>query len=154
MNGHYVQHDDVFRLVTQKMNKYRRIAIKHCLRTQSAFKQLSTRVLSIQFRGSTVGRWPPELPPRGFHTDECGFQDVVKKLQRDQNRWMCFEQHANTLFHLPMATHEMHGNTIEITPHTHICVHWSGSVCVEACVCALWIDQLTARSRTLTLPVQ
>lgn len=82
MNGYYVEHDDVFRLVTQKMNKYRRIAIEHCLRTQWAFKQLSTKVLSIQFRGSTVGRWPPELAPRGFHTDECGFQDVVKKLQR------------------------------------------------------------------------
>ena len=108
MNEYYVQHDDVFSLVTQKMNKYRRIVIKHCLYTQSAFKQLSSRVLSIQFRGSTGGRWPPELAPRSFYTDECGFQDVVKKLQRDQNRWVCFKQHAN---HPPLTTHEKLGNT-------------------------------------------
>lgn len=121
MNGYYVHHDDVFRFVTQKMNKYRRIAIKHCLCTQSAFKQLSAAVLSIQFRGSTVGRWPPELAPRRLHADECGFHDVAKELQRDHNRWTCFKQHANALFHLPVASREITGNTIGITPHTRVC---------------------------------
>lgn len=74
MKGFDAQQDDVFRLVTQKMNKHRRIAIEPCLCTQSAFKQLSGGVLSVQFRGSAVGRWPPELGP-------AGSQDGGKKLK-------------------------------------------------------------------------
>lgn len=45
-------------LATQKINRYRRIGIKPCLSSQSGLKQLSSRVLSIQFRGSTLGSRP------------------------------------------------------------------------------------------------
>lgn len=94
MNGFDAQQDDVFRLVTQKMNKHRRIAIKRCLCTQSAFKQLSGGVLSILFRGSAVGRRSPELQP-------AGSQDVAKKLQKAENRATRYQQHVEAFLTSP-----------------------------------------------------